>query len=337
MTGPLPPVPPPRFDPSVAAVFAIGVGVPIAVGLAWAGPVAALFSGVGAMNALFADPRRRALVRLVAIAAAVAVLLGVAGIASQLRPVPAVAALVTVAMAFCAGFVPMAFPWLSIVTRLAALVMIAVATSVLPQGPALGGYLAGALFATLVALAQGVLAGVEPYADPWQEAKRLWQGERNGLPYAIAFAFAVALALALAWATGAPKPFWAALAALFVMHPERDQAMQRIASRIAGTFAGVAAAWVVVAWNSDVRVVATIAVAFAAAMPATMRRSVFAGTFVGTVFVLLLLDVGLYAQGGDRPLIEARLWDTLIGTAAVAVASIALDRWRRRGKIEVSP
>lgn len=44
----------------------------------------------------------------------------------------------------------------------------------------------------------------------------------------------------------------------------------------------------------------------------------------------LLLDIGLAVQGGDGQLIVARLPDTLIGAAAVAIATIALDRWRRR-------
>jgi uncharacterized membrane protein YccC len=37
----------------------------------------------------------------------------------------------------------------------------------------------------------------------------------------------------------------------------------------------------------------------------------------------------MIAQGGDKPLIFARLWDTLIGTAAVAIATYLLSLWRR--------
>jgi hypothetical protein len=48
-----------------------------------------------------------------------------------------------------------------------------------------------------------------------------------------------------------------------------------------------------------------------------------------TVFLLLLFDVGMIAQGGDKPLIFARLWDTLIGTGAVALATCALRLWHR--------
>jgi hypothetical protein len=328
VTDPTPPAAPARFDPSIAAVFAIGIGVPVALGLAWLGPIFALFGGVGAMNALFADPRRGAITRLASIAVAMAALLAVAGIGSELRGEPAIAVALTVAIAFGAGFVPMAFPYLSIVARLLALAMIAVATTVMPAGHVLGGYLAGALFATLVALAQGALRGVEPYADPLLELKRLREGDRNELSYAVAYAGAVALALAGAYVAEAPRPFWAALAALFVMHPDRGQATQRIGKRIGGTFAGVGAAWLVVVGQPDLWVVVAAAIASAALMPYAMRRDVFAGTFAGTLFVLLLLDIGLAAQGGDRPLIVARLLDTLIGTAAVAIATIVLDRWR---------
>jgi len=60
-----------------------------------------------------------------------------------------------------------------------------------------------------------------------------------------------------------------------------------------------------------------------------MARGLFAGTVAATVFLLLLFDLGMIAQGGDKPLIFARLWDTLIGAAAVALATGALSLWHR--------
>lgn len=318
------------FDLGLAATYAIGVGVPLAAGIAWWGPIFGLFAGVGATNALFADPRRRAVTRIAAIAVAMAALLAVAGIATQLRDDHATSAGLTIALAFVAGFVPVSFPYLSIVARLLAFTMIAVATTVMPPGHVLGGYLAGVSFATVVALAASALRGIEPYANPWRELVLMWRGDRNDLAYAIAFASAVALALAGAYATGTPRSFWAVLAALFVMHPDREQVVPRIGKRIAGTFAGVGVAWLVVSSDPGIVVVAVLTVVVAAAIPAATKRGLFAAALVDTLFVLLLLDVGLYAQGGDRPLIVTRLVDTLIGTAAVAIATFGLDRWRRR-------
>jgi hypothetical protein len=40
----------PAFDPARAAVFAIGIGAPVAACLLVAGPAVALFAGVGAIN-----------------------------------------------------------------------------------------------------------------------------------------------------------------------------------------------------------------------------------------------------------------------------------------------
>jgi hypothetical protein len=58
MTVPSPIAPDsPAFDPARAAVFAIGIGAPVAACLLVAGPAVALFAGVGA-NALFIDTRR---------------------------------------------------------------------------------------------------------------------------------------------------------------------------------------------------------------------------------------------------------------------------------------
>jgi uncharacterized membrane protein YccC len=318
------------FDGVLAAVFAVGIGVPIALGLAIAGPLFALTAGVGALNALWADPRRRAITRFAAIGAAIALLLAASGVAAQLRPWPHAAEALAVVLAFFAGFVPATFRYVSVVAKLVPLVVVALSSLALPHGNLLAGFLAGSVFATVLAVAVAAWRGVAPYADPVQEIRRMWEGERNDVAYALAYAGAVALALVLAHVAGEPRPFWAALAALFVMHPDRTQATKQIGQRIAGTFVGVAVAWVVVAAAPDPWVVVAASIVAAALMPWANARGVLAGTGVATAFVLMLLDIGFYAQGGDLPLMAVRLWDTLIGTAAVAVATLALDRWRRR-------
>lgn len=328
--APPPATPVPPFDAGRAAVFAIGIGVPLVVGLAWSGPIAALFAAVGALNALFTDPRRDLTTRLAAIGIAIALLLLAAGAGVALKPHPDIALALCVLLALPAGLVPMTFPYLSIVARLVPFVVIAVATTPMPAGHVLGGYVAGTAFATLATLVEALVRPAAAGAQPLEELRRVWRGDRNGIDYALAYAAALALALVVAYGSSATRPFWAAIAVLFVMHPDRGEAMKRIGSRIGGTFAGVAAAWAMVAAAPSSWALAGVAIVVAAAVPWAMARGLFAGTAVTTCFVLLVLDLGLGLHGQDRPLLVARLVDTLIGTAAVAIATIALDRWRRR-------
>jgi hypothetical protein len=235
--------------------------------------------------------------------------------------------------------VPPAFPYLSMVGKLLPLTIIVVATGVFPSGHVVAGFLIGTVFATLATLAEAAFRRVVPYADPMHELMALWRGRRNDLAYAVAFTAAVGLALWAARAAGATHPLWAAVAALFVMHPDPDRSMRRIAKRVAGTFAGVVIAWTIVHFIDSPWPLVALATVAATLMPWGTARGLFAVTVAATVFLLLLFDVGMIAQGGDKPLIFARLWDTLIGTAAVALATFALSLWHRghpppRGTLE---
>jgi uncharacterized membrane protein YccC len=114
------------------------------------------------------------------------------------------------------------------------------------------------------------------------------------------------------------------------MHPDRHEALRRIGQRIAGTFAGVAVAWVLVESIRAPWPLVALATASAALIPWGLARGVLTGTAAVTLFILLIFDVGLIASGGDRALLFGRLWDALLGTAAAAAASLALSAWRER-------
>ena len=319
----------PAFDPARAAVFAIGIGAPVAACLLVAGPAVALFAGVGAINALFTDPRRGIAARLISIAVAITAILIVALLGTTMRHSPDLALVVAIAFAFPAGLVPLAFPYLSMVAKLLPLTIIVVATGVFPSGHVVAGFLVGTVFAMLATIVEAAFRRIVPYADPMHELVALWRGSRNDFAYAVAFTAAVGMALFAARAVDATHPLWAAVAALFVMHPDPDRAMRRIAKRIGGTFAGVVIAWTIVRFIDSPWPLVALATAAAALLPWAMTRSLFSVTMIATVFLLLLFDVGMLAQGGDKPLIFARLWDTLIGTAAVAIATGLLSLWHR--------
>src|SRR5438046_6291809 len=118
----------PAFDPARAAVFAIGIGAPVAACLLVAGPAVALFAGVGAINALFTDPRRGSAARLISISVAITAILIVALLATTMRRNPDLALGIAIVFSFPAGLVPPAFPYLSMVAKLLPLTIIVVAT-----------------------------------------------------------------------------------------------------------------------------------------------------------------------------------------------------------------
>src|SRR5207244_9494974 len=90
----------PAFDPARAAVFAIGIGAPVAACLLVAGPAVALFAGIGAVNALFTDPRRGVAARLISIGVAISAILIVALLGTTLQRSPDLALVVAIAFAF---------------------------------------------------------------------------------------------------------------------------------------------------------------------------------------------------------------------------------------------
>src|SRR5437773_206459 len=319
----------PAFDPARAAVFAIGIGVPVTACLLIGGPAVALFAGVGAVNALITDPRRGVEVRLISIAVAMAAILMVALLGTTLRPSPDLALVVAIAFTFPAGLVPPVFPYLSMVAKLLPLTIIVVATGVFPSGHVVAGFLVGTMFAMLATIAEAAFLRIVPYADPVHELVALWRGKRNDLAYAVALTGAVGLAVCAARAVAATHPLWAVVAVLFVMHPDPERSMRRIAKRIGGTFVGVVIAWTVVHFIDSPWPLVALATVAAALLPWGMARGVFFGTTIAPVFLPVLFDVGMLAHGGDKPLIFARLWDTLIGTAAVAMATYVLSLWRR--------
>jgi Fusaric acid resistance protein-like len=329
----------PPFDAARAAVFAIGIGAPVAVCLLVAGPAVALFAGVGAINALFTDPRRGVAARLISIGVAIGAILMVALLGTTMKQHPDVALAVAVAFAFPAGLVPPAFLYLSMVAKLLPLTIIVVATDVFPSGHVVAGFLVGTVLAILATIAEAAFRRIVPYADPMHELVALWRGTRNDLAYALAFTAAVGLALLVSRSVDATHPLWSAVAALFVMHPDPGRSMRRIAKRIGGTFAGVVIAWTIVYFIDSPWPLVALATVAATLIPCGTARGLFSVTVVATVFLLLLFDVGMIAQGGDKPLIFARLWDTLIGTGAVALATGALRLWHRghpphRGTLE---
>lgn len=340
---PPPPLPPDTLER--ALLFGIGAGVPMLAMLALGEPRGALFAGMGAVMALQADPRRSTLVRVVAVLAAMLLILGagILGIALQ-RHDFAVAATV-VGITFLAGLPKPYFPYLSMVGKVCAAVVIVTSAGFAATIVAAQAFAGGGMFALLVLVLTSQWRDTQATGiSPAGEVTALLAGERNPLFYAMTLACAVALALLLAETLHAQLPGWVGLTVLFVMHPDDATALKLMAQRIGGTLAGVVVAGIVVHAFHDAWTLVGLAIALAALLPKATATNYFwmSGTF--TLLVLLLLDLALLAQGGDAPLLLWRLYDTLLGCAvagSVLLAVAGSRRWRARrhrdGSAEADP
>lgn len=323
-------VPPPPFTIERAWSFALGIGVPVLVAIAAGMPSAALVAGVGSLLALLTDPRRQLKVRSAAICVALAVVLAAAALGVAIRNDPTVVTLCVLAIAFLAGLPKPVFPYLTLVGKTAAAVVIITGMGLTETAESAVAFVGGGLFA-LAVIAIGVRwRNVDdPGTSPFDEWRAIWSGDTNPLFYAITLSATVGLGMALAVTLDAKLPGWVGLTVLFVMHPDDAMAVRNIVQRIGGTLLGIAVAAITVTLVQEPWVLAALLIACAAAMPKAQAANFFWFSLAVTVLVLLLLDLALLASGGDAPLLKWRLYDTVLGCAAVALSLGAVRGYRR--------
>ncbi len=325
---------PPPFTFARGVLFGVGIGIPVLAALAFVAPHAALPAGAGALLALLTDPRRRLVARAVAIGIALLVVLlaAVLGVLLQHDRIAVAAAVVIIA--FAAGLPRPSFPYLTLVGKMAAALVIITSMGFSTSPVAAIAFLAGGLFA-LAAIVIEVRwrdardAGSSPF-DEW---RAIWAGDTNPLFYAITLSATVALAMVVAVALNARLPGWVGLTVLFVMHPDDAMAVRNIAQRIGGTLAGIIIAGALVHIVHAPLALAVACAGCAVALPRAQAANFFWFSLAVTVLILLLFDLALLSSGGDAPLLLWRFYDTVLGCAAVAVALTAvraLRRWRAR-------
>ena len=128
--------------------------------------------------------------------------------------------------------------------------------------------------------------------------------------------------------------YWVPLTVLFVLRPEPDETVQRIAMRAAGTLAGLAFATPLAMLIGGLDVVEALAIALAAAFSFALLAIEYAlFTAAITAFIILLA----HALGQDAEQAAGqRALATLIGLGIVAMA-VALWGGRRDSHVRASP
>jgi hypothetical protein len=156
-----------------------------------------------------------------------------------------------------------------------------------------------------------------PHAADW----------RFGLRYAIA----AALGLGLAEHFGATHAAWVTITTLGVMRPNDSESVQLVLQRAFGTAIGVAVALGVVSLTHNAWLLVAAATGFAFCIGPGMIWQRWSGFAAITAMALVLLDMALLSQGGDRPLLSERIYDTALGCgiALITTRVIFPSRWRR--------
>lgn len=334
MPAALPTAPPPPYSLERALLFGFATGVPVLLALLFGEPRAALFAGMGAVMALQVDPRRSIPIRITAVLAALVLIVSSGTLGVMLKDDKVAMTMAVIAIAFLAGLPKPFFPYLTLVGKVCAAVVIVTSAGISATGEAAIVFVAGGIFALLAAVLKALwhspqATGLTPYA----EVQALLAGERNPLFYAFTMAATVLLAMVLADALHAKLPGWVGLTVLFVMHPDDAMALKLMAQRLAGTLAGIALAGIIVHLVHEPWILAGLAIVMAALLPKATAMNYFwmSGTF--TTLVMLLLDLALLKSGGDAPLLLWRLYDTMLGCAVAGVVLLAVygsRRWRAR-------
>jgi hypothetical protein len=150
---------------------------------------------------------------------------------------------------------------------------------------------------------------------------------RFGLRYAIA----AALGLGLAEQIGATHAAWVTITTLAVMRPTDSESVQLVLQRGFGTLIGIGLALGIVSISHNLWHLAFWVVAFAFCISPGMIWQRWSGFAAITAAVMVLLDMALLAEGGDRPLLPERLYDTGLGCVIALAATwlIFPARWRR--------
>jgi uncharacterized membrane protein YccC len=138
----------------------------------------------------------------------------------------------------------------------------------------------------------------------------------------LAFAAAATGGMAIGDLIGQQHGYWIVITTLLVMQPDVRASYWRIVERIAGTVAGVVAAWVMTAAIHSEAVNAAAILAVAPFIPHHLTKRYWLHTGLIALMVLLTYDLTQFDSQGLGRLPLERIEDILIG-CAIAFAGTA--------------
>jgi uncharacterized membrane protein YccC len=187
----------------------------------------------------------------------------------------------------------------------------------LPQA----GYLFGVfLLAAAARTVDYLIAGPLPRqpAVPLQPPS----GHGGWLRYALAFAGAATAALWIGQALDPTHTIWVVATTLVVMQADARLSYRRIVERIAGTFAGVAAAWVITGLQS-IALISVCVLVVAPLIPHHLANRYWLHTALIALMILLAYDLAEFDSESISKLLFERVIDMLLGCAIALVGTAA--------------
>jgi uncharacterized membrane protein YccC len=185
------------------------------------------------------------------------------------------------------------------------------------------------VFACVLALVGQLIRQAEDLEPlpTWSEGLRLLLSGQSiaGLRFALCYTAVAVIAVAATQALGMQRGFWVSITALLVMRPDGPKSLELILQRLIGTAGGIAAAALVVQFGHKAWVLIGWALLFAFFAPVGLKRHYALAVGLITAMVMVLLDLALLHQGGDRPLLWVRLVDTALGCILALCGTVAAD------------
>jgi len=309
--------------------FLIACGVPPIFALMLGRPLAGVIGAVGALFPMLADiggsPRQRLTLMLATS------LFMTAGLV-----VGSIAAgdfwgslLLIAAAAFTAAWVSDMHRILELISRFGAVSLVIGAGAGVHDPGAAACFLGGGVFACVVVLVGHLIREVEDLQPlpTWSDGVRLLLSGKSvaGLRFAACYTAVAVVAVTATQALGVHRGFWVTITVLLVMRPDGPKSLEFILQRLVGTAGGIAVAAMVVEFGHNAWVLLAWSLLFAFFAPVGLKRNYALGVGLITAMVMVLLDLALLHQGGDRPLLWVRLVDTGIGCILALCGTVAAD------------
>lgn len=301
--------------------FLVNIGTPLLIGVARGEAQMALPAVILGMAFGFADSEGRLFSRLRFLALD-ALCIGAGAVLGYLaRSHAALLVPFFVGLALGAGLAPLIGRMLQLASRHAALAFTVVAalplTFSLPQVSYLFGVL---LLASAARTLDYLIAGRLPRqpAAPLQPPS----GHAGWLRYALAFAGAATAALWIGQALDPTHTIWVVSTTLMVMQADARLSYRRIVERIAGTFAGVVAAWVITG-SQSIALIAACIVVVAPLIPHHLANRYWLHTALIALMILLAYDLAEFDSQSISKLLLDRVIDMLLGSAIALVGTAA--------------
>ncbi len=302
-----------------AVLFLVNIGVPFVVGTARGQPQAALLGAIVGMLFAFADDDGALSNRFRMLFLDAAAIAAGGGLGYYLRYSPDILWPVFIAMTFAVGVAARGGRVPLLAGRHGVMAFV-VATAIPTFSMRDIWYLVGALLLNAASRTiDSLIAGPLPRlpAPPLQ----LPSGYGGWFRFALAFAGAAAAALWIGGTLDAAHRFWIVITTLVVMQPDARASYRRIVERIAGTFAGVVAAWAITIMFHSVTVICVAVLLVAPLIPHHLTSRYWLHTALIALMVLLAYDLTEFNSQGIGDLLIERVKDILIGCAMALVGT----------------